>query len=66
MCDSGPPGRAFRSAPSFPDPPRRDPGAVTRRPRVRFDGWIGSTAFRHTSDVWNVRGVSGGLRGATP
>ncbi|CAL9289043.1 hypothetical protein SUDANB51_06659 [Streptomyces sp. enrichment culture] len=41
MYGSGPPGRASRSAsPSLPDSPRRHSGPVTRRPRVRFDGWI--------------------------
>lgn len=41
MYGSGSPGRASQSAsPSLPDPPRRHSGAVTQRPRVRFDGWI--------------------------
>lgn len=41
MYGSGPPGRASRSAsPRPPDSPQRHSGAATRRPRVRFDGWI--------------------------
>lgn len=41
MYGSGPPGRVSGSASaSLPDSPCRNSGAVTRRPRVRFDGWI--------------------------
>ncbi|CAL9391267.1 hypothetical protein SUDANB146_01256 [Streptomyces sp. enrichment culture] len=44
MDGSGPPGRASRSGPpGLPDTPRPNSGAVARRPRVRFDGWIAGT-----------------------